>query len=267
MQPVLTEKEVDLLLEAIDDRPVKDNLTGLYNRKAFDKRFKYELDHAKEMDQILSFVFLDIDYFTRVNADFGHEAGDKVLKLVTRIIDEVEEKLIASRYGGEEFVLLFPDTEREQAFLIAEKIRGALDREHEILVSGKKEKSALQRVVDKKREQPDEEKTEEPAKLRKTVQIKLSISGGVAAYPTDGQNESEIIRKVDQALYRAKKTGRNKICIAQEEKMATKTTHYTLTQLERLATLSKEESIGEAVLLREALDDLLFKYKVSEVES
>ena len=68
-------------------------------------------------------------------------------------------------------------------------------------------------------------------------------------------------------LYRAKKTGRNSIRLAYEEKMAPKTSHFTLTQLERLSNLAKEEGVGEAVLLREALDDLLLKYGTNNIES
>jgi predicted DNA-binding protein len=71
----------------------------------------------------------------------------------------------------------------------------------------------------------------------------------------------------DQALYRAKSTGRNTIRLAYEEKMAPKTSHFTLTQLERLSNLAKKEGVGEAVLLREALDDLLIKYEVNKIES
>ncbi|MCP4756109.1 MAG: GGDEF domain-containing protein [Proteobacteria bacterium] len=231
---------VGVLLEGIDGKDFNlfDNLTGLFSRQAFEKMFKEILEETKKNDRILSFVFLDIDFFTKVNAEFGHQAGDEVLKIVANSMREIVGKSeIVARYGGEEFVVLFPNKEREQAFLHAERIRAALDKAHVITL------------------------------LEKTVEVAITLSGGVAAYPTDGQSESDIVRKADQALYRAKKTGRNKICIAQEEKMATKTTHYTLTQLERLAKLAKEENVGEAVLLREALDDLLFKYKVSEIES
>ena len=99
------------------------------------------------------------------------------------------------------------------------------------------------------------------------IKTQITITAGIAAYPIDGNSENEILRKADQALYRAKKTGRNKVCIAQEEKMLTKTTHFTVTQLERLSRLAREENIGEAALLREALDDLLTKYRVADIES
>ena len=268
MTQILTQEELEYLLGVIEEGPVIDNLTGLYNRKTFDERFKFELEQAKGLDRILSFIFFDIDHFTNVNADYGHEAGDAVLRLVTKTINEIAlEKAIVARYGGEEFVIMLIDIEREQAFLLAEKIRAALDKEHEIQIPEKIKGSTVSQILSKIEGPSDKNEENDSKATGKTVQIKLSISGGVAAFPTDGQNESEIIRKVDQALYRAKKTGRNKICIAQEEKMATKTTHYTLTQLERLAKLSKEENTGEAILLREALDDLLFKYKISEIET
>lgn len=99
------------------------------------------------------------------------------------------------------------------------------------------------------------------------VLTQITITGGIAAYPIDGSTESEILRKADQALYRAKRTGRNSIRLAYEEKMAPKTSHFTLTQLERLSSLSKGEGVGEAVLLREALDDLLIKYGTNDIES
>ena len=100
-----------------------------------------------------------------------------------------------------------------------------------------------------------------------TIETSLTISGGIASYPIDGNSENEILRKADQALYQAKKAGRNSIRLAYEEKMAPKTAHFTLTQLERLTNLSKEEGVGEAVLLREALDDLLLKYEKNDFES
>jgi predicted signal transduction protein with EAL and GGDEF domain len=140
------------------------------------------------------------------------------------------------RYGGDEFLLLFPNTVREQAFLTLEQIRAAV-AVHEAYGKG-------DIVVD----QP------------------ITVSGGIASYPVDANTESELKRKADQALYRAKDVGRNTIRLAYEEKMAPKTSHYTLTQLERLSRLAEEQGIGEAVILREALDDLLIKYGVDPIE-
>ena len=107
----------------------------------------------------------------------------------------------------------------------------------------------------------------EASKVFGEVETNVTITGGIASYPIDGTQENEILRKADQALYRAKITGRNTIRLAYEEKMAPKTSHYTLTQLERLSNLAHKEGVGEAVLLREALDDLLIKYEVTRIES
>ncbi len=219
-------------------RHERDSLSGFLTRKSFEVELERRLSAAKKHDRIVSLGFLDVDHFKRVNDEHGHAVGDAVLRHVVEAIREnISGDIHVGRYGGEEFALLFDGTEREQAFLQIERIRAAMDQVTEY-------RGETQAVTER-----------------------ITISGGVAGYPTDGVTLNEIMRKADQALYRAKTTGRNKICIAQEERMATKTTHYTLTQLERLSALAQEQSIGEAALLREALDDLLIKYKVSEIES
>ena len=87
-----------------------------------------------------------------------------------------------------------------------------------------------------------------------------TISIGIASYPKDGNRGQEILRKAQDAVYRAKAGKRNKVCRAREERMVTKTSHYTQGQLQRLSQLAKSQDVGEAILLREALDDLLRKY-------
>jgi diguanylate cyclase (GGDEF)-like protein len=211
-----------------------DSLTGLLDRNAFDDAFKLHMQSAAEEGQPVSLAFLDIDNFLQINEAFGHVGGDHVLKSVsTTLKEQAGEDAIVARYGGDEFALIFSNTEREQAFLTLERIRSEIETQ----------------------------------KIFGEVATQITITGGIAAYPIDGSSESEILRKADQALYRAKKTGRNSIRLAYEEKMAPKTSHFTLTQLERLSSLSKEEGVGEAVLLREALDDLLIKYGTNIIES
>lgn len=217
---------------------MSDQLTGLMVREEFEQRFSMHIEKARELDQELSLIVLDIDSFKKVNDRHGHTFGDAVIRKLASILKkETGDNTVSSRYGGEEFAILLPAVEREQAFLMAEGIRKTMEGNRDF------------------------------GDITKDLKIRITVSAGVAAFPVDGHSESEVMRKADQALYKAKKTGRNKVCIAQEEKMSTKTTHYTLTQLERLAKLAREENIGEAVLLREALDDLLIKYKVSRVES
>lgn len=215
-----------------------DSLTGLLTRRRFDDELKRTLEKAKNGEGTLSLAFLDIDHFKLINDTYGHSTGDAVIQnVVAHVRQALGAATLLGRYGGEEFAVLLPGVEREQALLALERARLEVEKPQPFL-SGKKK-----------------------------VELTVTVSGGISAFPLDGRTESEMIRKADQALYRAKATGRNKICLAQEERMMTKTTHYPQTQLERLAQLAQKEGLGEAVLLREALDDLLLKYGVSEVES
>jgi diguanylate cyclase (GGDEF)-like protein len=214
------------------DTSLLDKLTGLTTRKGFEEKLQAAILLAQQTDRSLSLAFLDIDHFKRLNDSLGHQAGDVIIKAVGDAIQRMAgDHAITCRYGGEEYIVIFPDTEREQAFLVIERIR-AWFAEQQSLSDGKNK-----------------------------VDAQLTISGGISAFPIDAQDENELLRKADQALYKAKATGRNKIVLAYEEKMAPKTSHYTLTQLERLSELAKEQGVGEAVLLREALDNLLSKYK------
>ena len=125
------------------------------------------------------------------------------------------------RFGGDAFALLLPGVEKEQAFLRLEPLRQRLA---EIAPHG------------------------------------LTVSAGVASMPDDAAKSRDLVLKASEALYRAKVSGRNKACLAREEKMVTKTSHYQQGQLLGLRRLAEREGISDAVLLREALNDLLRKY-------
>jgi predicted signal transduction protein with EAL and GGDEF domain len=129
--------------------------------------------------------------------------------------------------GGDEFAAALPDTRLDDAFTLAETVRRAI------------------------------------ASLRfdRWPDIRLATSIGLASYPAHGRHDVELMREADEALYTAKSTGRNKVSLPlADSRMVTKTSHYTATQLQRLAQLSKEAGRNEASLLREALDDLFRKY-------
>jgi diguanylate cyclase (GGDEF)-like protein len=214
-----------------------DQLTGLLTRKAFHELIDELLEKAKGTDAPISLAFIDIDNFFRFNDTYGHIAGDDVLKEVAALIKKAcGEQALPVRYGGDEFAVIFPDVEREQAFLALEKLRS--------------EANALSLKIGKDGAAIDG----------------ISLSGGISCFPVDGRLKSELLRKADQALYRAKVTGRGKIRLAYDERMVPKTSHYTQTQLERLTELAAKRQFGEAELLREALDDLLGKYGVNEIE-
>ena len=215
-----------MLYEIIYGNPFsKDKLTGCLNVGAFNVDLARMIDEAQTKNSDLTLASLDIDNFMRVNSNFGHKVGDDVLKEIAKILLDIEAYHFAYRGAGDHFVLIFPAIEKEQVFLIMEETR-------------KKIISA-------------------PECLRTST----TVSIGIATYPEDGGRDADIIRKADGALFRAKNAGRNRIALAKEEKLVTKTAHYTVEQLKQLEKLSNTTGVSEAALMREALDELLKKYK------
>lgn len=209
--------------------PTTDTQTGLVTGPYFRHLLREELLPAAERSgDPLTLLLLDIDDFLGINEAYGREAGDAVLEGVARILQEsVPETAVVSRHGGDEFAIAFPDTRVDDAFTVAEGIRRDI--------------AAL--------------------RFDRWPDIHLAVSIGLASYPAHGNRDVELMREADQALYTAKNTGRNKVSLPlTDSRMVTKTSHYTATQLERLARLAKGVKRNEASLLREALDDLLRKY-------
>jgi diguanylate cyclase (GGDEF)-like protein len=161
-----------------------DKLTGLYNRAFFDVSLRRELKRARRYGLAFSLVMLDLDNFKRVNDLFGHLVGDEALARLSEVIRaNVREIDVACRYGGEEFALILPETSRTGAFIVAERIR-----------------------VDAKEV------------FEHRPHISMSVSGGIAIYPTDASSEEGLVRMADKALYRSKHEGKNRITLHAEEK-------------------------------------------------
>jgi len=216
-----------------------DDLTKLLSRKAFLEKFPQALRQAKanQQETPLSLALIDVDLFKKINDEHGHATGDNVLIAVAGIIEtQAGDEALVGRYGGDEFVAVFPGKEREQVFLKLEQIRQEASQRELVAEDGQTIKG-------------------------------IHISGGVASFPVDGRTENELFRKADHALYRAKAGGRNQIRLAFEERMVPKTTHYTQIQLERLSKLAEGRGVSEADLLREAMDDFLTKYGVNDIET
>ena len=212
-----------------------DSLTGLPRREAFSPQFEAVLEKAQAENHPFALGVMDLDVFMQVNDAYGRAVGDEVIIALVNIAQQMTaDDTLLFRYGGDEFALLFLDTPREQAFLTLERIRAAVEAQ-EIEADG------------------------DP--------VKFTVSAGIAAYPIDGDSETELMRKATQALYRAKRGGANQVLLAFDEKMVPKTTHYTETQLERLSALAEELEVTEASLLREALDNLITKYTLNKIES
>ena len=167
--------------EKTEKSAMTDWLTGLYNRGAFRAAALRELRRAQRYRQMLSILLFDLDDFKEVNDSYGHDRGDLVLRETSRLLRRsVRDVDIASRYGGEEFAVLLPETGREGAAAVAERVRTAVARQ-----------SWARGSVD------------EP--------LKLTVSGGISVYPEDGAELGDLLRQADNALYRAKASGKNTI--------------------------------------------------------
>lgn len=218
---------------------IQDPLTGLPGHVPFVDQCEQTLQDARADGLPVSVGLLDIDLFGRINRDHGEPIGDAVLRLLAEKLSSVFDGGQVFRYGGDAFAVVLPGVEKEQAFLQLEALRSAVSGTHTVAPDGDGE------VV---------------ADAQQPVELSLAVSAGIAAFPDDAADVVDLLRKTNEALYRAKVSGSNKVCLAREEKMVTKTSHYAQGQLHGLARLAKREGISEAVLLREALDDLLRKY-------
>ena len=165
------------LYKDIETLAITDGLTGVYTRRYFIERFEEEIKRSRLRKSNLAFLMIDADHFKKVNDQHGHLAGDQVLKEIANIIQEnVREIDIVGRFGGEEFCVVLPDTDLEGARVVAERIR----------------KSAEKKLI---------------KAYDSTLRVTLSI--GLAVYPSDGKLLEELMDKADWALYRAKSQGRN----------------------------------------------------------
>lgn len=163
-----------------------DALTGLNNRRQFELRLNQEIATARRKNTPLCCMMLDVDYFKKVNDTYGHAAGDCVLKNISKlIISELREYDIASRYGGEEFFILLPQTNIEEASFVAQRLRKTVE-EAKIDIT--------------------------EAKVPNINSIKITVSIGVCDYSKDEDN-IEFYQNADKALYDAKHRGRNKVVV------------------------------------------------------
>ena len=163
---------------------VTDSLTGLYNRRFLKSRLEEELNRSMRQELNLSVLFIDLDFFKNYNDVCGHIAGDKALQKTAEIIKaSLREMDIVARYGGEEFCAVLPGTSKDEAMIVAERIRTEIETER---FSG-----------------------ESDIPLRR-----LTASIGVASFPEDGRTFNDLVHASDVALYQAKAGGRNRTVAA-----------------------------------------------------
>jgi len=178
-QLLLVLKRVQLYKE-IEELSITDSLTGLYLRRYFQERLKEEIDRSGKFNLEFVFLMLDLDHFKSYNDRYGHLVGDVLLSSVARIVkDNLRQIDIVARYGGEEFSIILPNTDKQEAKFISLRLCQAVEKEHI-------------RAYDE--------------------DLQITVSIGCSIFPQDAQEAQELIDKADQALYRAKETGRNRVC-------------------------------------------------------
>jgi two-component system cell cycle response regulator len=163
---------------------ITDQLTGLHNRRYMESHLGTLAEQAALRGKPLALMMLDIDYFKSINDGYGHEAGDDVLReFAVRIRKSIRGIDLACRYGGEEFVIVMPETDLHVAGMVAERLRRAIASEPFAIERGLK-------------------------------RIEVTISVGISTLERKGEPVSDVLKRADQALYRAKHDGRNRVVAA-----------------------------------------------------
>ncbi|HBD7062429.1 TPA: diguanylate cyclase [Legionella pneumophila] len=170
-----------VLKELLHSQAIRDPLTGLLNRRFLDEYVVKQIGQAKHSQTMIIFIMIDVDNFKRVNDNFGHNTGDRVLALLSKLLMSlIREGDLACRYGGEEFLLVLPYCNLDNAKQIAETIRN--------------------------------EVIKMPINIKNSV-FNITISLGISSYPNHGSTMQELIEAADKALYTAKKQGKNRVII------------------------------------------------------
>lgn len=170
-----------ILYQKVQEMATLDSLTGLFTRRYWFERSSEEIERSQKFNYPMSCLMLDIDHFKEFNDKYGHLVGDAILLAVSRVIREnIRQIDLVGRYGGEEFTVILPETDVEGAQYVAERIRKTLE---ESLVTAYDES------------------------------LKVTISIGIALFPKNAGALNALIDKADQALYRAKESGRNRVCL------------------------------------------------------
>jgi len=172
------------LREMLRGQSIRDALTGLFNRRYFEESLNRELSRAGRLHRPVALVMIDVDHFKQFNDTFGHQAGDMLLREVASVFKtRIRAGDLACRYGGEEFALIVADSDSQGARVCTESVRhsiGALDLHHHGQFLGT-----------------------------------VTISAGIASFPIHGSNPEDLISSADQALYKAKKAGRDCVVVCE----------------------------------------------------
>ncbi|MFH2204202.1 MAG: GGDEF domain-containing protein [Elusimicrobiota bacterium] len=167
------------LYDKVGTMAAHDSLTRLVTQRTFLQRLKEELLRAGRAQMPLSLIMLDVDHFKRYNDTYGHQAGDEVLRTVSRIlVNRIRQVDCAARYGGEEFMVILPNVDPPRAREVAEDLRAAIEAEP-LIFQGQR--------------------------------TRVTASFGVSSFPQDATSQSQLVRSVDERLYQSKAQGRNRV--------------------------------------------------------
>lgn len=183
---VLRQKNVQLQKanKVLKNLACRDGLTRLHNHRYFQDFLSFEIHRSRRNGDKFSLIFADLDYFKQYNDANGHLEGDNLLRRMADFLQKtVRRSDMVARYGGEEFVIVLPSTAKKHAALVGEKIRRTVECH------------------------PFEGRQSQPGG-------KVTISVGIAGFPEDGEERAPLIQRADEAMYRAKKGGRNRVCVA-----------------------------------------------------
>lgn len=163
------------------EQAIKDPLTGLFIRRYFEENLQAEMDRSRRYGRDLSVVLFDLDFFKRINDTHGHAIGDRVLRTVGRLLQEnCRSSDIPCRFGGEEFIVLLPETDCDRAVVFAERFRRALEIE----------------TIE-----------------TQNTSVQITVSGGISCACGEKIEAYELFRQADEALYRVKANGRNAVFV------------------------------------------------------
>ncbi|MET0047030.1 MAG: sensor domain-containing diguanylate cyclase [Sedimenticola sp.] len=177
---ITDKKQAEIRLEKL---ATYDSLTGLFNRQALEVRLEKEVDRASRYAHPLSIIMLDIDHFKEINDVHGHRVGDDILHDCSALLSDLIRKTdYAGRYGGDEIIVVLPETSSSQAVELAERLRTRIADERFTTVEN------------------------EP--------LNITVSLGVATYPDNASQQKELMRAADDAMYKAKESGRNRVVSA-----------------------------------------------------
>lgn len=183
---VLDINQRKLMEEELERLATHDPLTGLFNRRQFERQLKDEMARSQRYHHPLSLLWLDVDHFKSINDRYGHLAGDMVLRELSKLLQSsVRTVDYVARYGGEELTVILPEVDESEALEMAERLRRLVEA-YKITVSTHK-------------------------------RVSVTVSIGAATSPKHGREVTTLTKRADEAMYQAKRSGRNRVVVAARE--------------------------------------------------